>query len=109
MGKGITKKESRFLSLTIASCGLLLIGSGLIMINTVKQPTVKYNYSVSIKEQKISQSKTNEIKLKQTSWLDITYEDEIKEKGLYIKKLFSSIGYTKEIEIVKNCVMDLVK
>ena len=65
MGKGITKKESRFLSLTIASCGLLLIGSGLIMINTVKQPTVKYNYSVSIKEQKISQSKTNEIKLKE--------------------------------------------
>ena len=34
--------------------------------------------------------------------LDITYEDEIKEKSLYIKKLFSSIGYNKEIEVVKE-------
>ena len=35
------------------------------------------------------------------SQLDLTYEDEIKEKSLYIKKLFSSIGYNKEIEIIK--------
>ena len=31
MKKGITKKESRFLSLTLAGCGILLIGSGLYM------------------------------------------------------------------------------
>lgn len=33
--------------------------------------------------------------------LDITYEEEIKEKELYIKKLFDSIGYKKPIEVVK--------
>ena len=33
--------------------------------------------------------------------LDMTYEEEIKEKELYIKKLFSGIGYKKDIEIVK--------
>ena len=35
------------------------------------------------------------------SKLDITYEEEIKEKELYIKKLFDSIGYHKPIEVVK--------
>ncbi len=33
--------------------------------------------------------------------LDISYEEEIKEKELYIKKLFLSIGYKKNIEVVK--------
>ena len=64
MKKTITKKESRFLSLTIAACGLLLIGSGLVMTNTKKETIIKKNYSVSITEQKVAQSKTNEIKLK---------------------------------------------
>ena len=35
------------------------------------------------------------------SKLDISYEDEIKEKEEYIKKLFTSIGYKKAIEVVK--------
>ena len=33
--------------------------------------------------------------------LNISYEEEIKEKELYIKKLFQGINYNKEIEIVK--------
>ena len=33
--------------------------------------------------------------------LDIPYEEEIKEKELYIKKLFQSVGYKKEIEVLK--------
>ena len=33
--------------------------------------------------------------------LHLAYEEEIKEKQLYIKKLFDSVGYKKEIEIVK--------
>lgn len=35
------------------------------------------------------------------SKLHISYEEEIKEKEEYIKKLFQSVGYKKEIEIVK--------
>lgn len=64
MGKTITKKESRFLSLTIAGCGTLLIGSGLIMTNTTPETVIKHNYSVAVTEQKVAQAKTNEIKLK---------------------------------------------
>ena len=33
--------------------------------------------------------------------LNISYEEEIKEKELYIKKLFQGINYNKEIEVVK--------
>ena len=65
MGKTLTKKESRFLSLTIAGCGLLLIGSGLVMTNTKPETIIKQNYSVSVTEHKVAQAKTNEIKLKQ--------------------------------------------
>lgn len=35
------------------------------------------------------------------SKLTIPYEEEIKEKELYIKKLFTGIGYKKDIEVVK--------
>ena len=34
--------------------------------------------------------------------LDVSYEEEIKEKELYIKKLFQSVGYKKEIEILRT-------
>lgn len=64
MKQGITKKESRFLSLTIAGCGLLLISSGLIMTNMTPETVIKHNYTVSVTEQKVAQAKTNEIKLK---------------------------------------------
>ena len=33
------------------------------------------------------------------SKLDKTYEEEIKEKEEYIKKLFQSVGYKKDVEI----------
>ena len=64
MKQGITKKESRFLSLTIAGCGLLLISSGLIMTNMTPETVIKHNYTVLVTEQKVAQAKTNEIKLK---------------------------------------------
>lgn len=59
----MTNKERRALSITIASCGILLIGSGLIM-STSNQTVVKKQYSVEINERKVAEAKTNEIKLK---------------------------------------------
>lgn len=59
----ITSKELRALSITIASCGILLIGSGLIM-STSEKKVVKKQYSIEINERKVAESKTNEIKLK---------------------------------------------
>lgn len=59
----ITNKEFRALSITIASCGILLIGSGLIM-STSNQTVVQKRYSVEINQRKVAESKTNEIKLK---------------------------------------------
>ena len=64
MKETITKKDYRFLSLTIAGCGLLLIGSGLTMASSTPETIIKQNYSVSVTEQRIAQSRTNEIKLK---------------------------------------------
>jgi hypothetical protein len=65
MGKSITKKESRFLSITIACCGLFLIGSGLVMSTNTNDTIVKHNYTVAVTEEKVNHAKTNEIKLKQ--------------------------------------------
>ena len=59
----ITNKEFRALSITIASCGILLIGSGLIM-STSNQTVVQKKYSIEISQRRIAESKTNEIKLK---------------------------------------------
>ena len=59
----ITNKEFRALSITIAGCGILLIGSGLIM-STSNQTVVQKKYSIEISQRRIAESKTNEIKLK---------------------------------------------
>lgn len=57
------KKELRMISLTLACWGLLFIGSGAVL-NTKETTVVKYNYSVTVSQNKVAESKTNEIKLK---------------------------------------------
>lgn len=61
----LNRKEIQILSVTLAICGVTLIGSGITMNSKVK-PIIHTNYSVSIKQKKIAetQAKTNEIKLK---------------------------------------------
>lgn len=99
MKHSITKKESRFLSLTIAGCGILLIGSGLIMSNATTDTIVKHNYTVSITEQKVAQSKTNEIKPK-------TIELEINNPiSLNIKDYIENIDQIEE-SILKSLKLD---
>ena len=36
------------------------------------------------------------------SYLDISYQDEINKKKQYINKLFKSINYKKEIDVIPN-------
>lgn len=64
MKPGLTKKENRILSITIACCGLLMIGSGLTMTASGERTTIKKTYSLDITEAKVAQAQTNEIKLK---------------------------------------------
>ena len=64
MSKGLSKKETRFISIALAGCGLLLIGSGLVMSKTTNKTIIKHNYTVTVSEQRVAESKTNEIKLK---------------------------------------------
>ena len=59
----MTNKEHRALSITLASCGILLIGSGLIM-TTSDKTVVKKQYSVEINQRRVDDVKTNVIKLK---------------------------------------------
>lgn len=64
MKQGLSKKESRFLSITIALCGILMISSGLIISSNDERITIKKTYTLDITEAKIAQAQTNEIKLK---------------------------------------------
>lgn len=64
MKQFLTKKDSRFLSITLACCGLLMIGSGLTMEKATKQSITKKVYTIDITEQKIASAITNELKLK---------------------------------------------
>ena len=59
-------REKRLLSITIAACGVFLIGSGLIM-NANTHTITNTKYSLKVEKKKISetQAKSNEIKLKE--------------------------------------------
>ena len=99
MKQGITKKESRFLSLTIATCGILLISSGLIMNTTANQTIIKHNYTVSVSEQKVAEAKTNEIKLKD---IELEINNPI---SLNIKDYIENIEQIDE-SIIKSLKLD---
>ena len=99
MKQGITKKESRFLSLTIAACGILLIGSGLIMNTTSNKTIIKRNYTVSLFEQKVAEAKTNEIKLKD---IELEINNPI---SLNIKDYIENIDQIDE-SIIKSLKLD---
>lgn len=66
----LNTKEMKIISIVIASWGIFLIGSGVVM-STKDKPIINTKYSLNIKKKKIAQAqaKTNEIKLK-----DITIE-----------------------------------
>ncbi len=54
------KKDLRLISLTIACCGLLFIGSGVAM-NMHDTTVIETTYSLGVYQNKVSESKTNEI------------------------------------------------
>ena len=64
MKQGLTNKESRLLSITLACCGLLMIASGLTMTLSGDKVMVKHTYTLDIAESKVAQAQTNELKLK---------------------------------------------
>ncbi len=61
-------KQKKILSITLASWGVIMIGSGLAM-NASIHPIVETTYSLGVNHVKVNESKTNEIVLK-----DITIE-----------------------------------
>lgn len=60
----MTKKESKIISITLASWGILMITSGLILNNSTEQ-IIKTKYTIDVTQKQVAQSKTNEIKLKE--------------------------------------------
>ncbi len=64
MKQGLTNKESRLLSITLACCGLLMITSGLTMTLSGDKVVIKNTYTLDIAESKVAQAQTNELKLK---------------------------------------------
>lgn len=64
MKLGLTKKDGKFLSATLALCGTLMIVSGFSIGQNTKKPIIKKDYSFNITEEKVASAITNEIKLK---------------------------------------------
>lgn len=62
MGK-LTKKETRIISLALASWGVIMLGSGFTMKNMIKPTEVKKN-DLEVFHKRVEEIKTNEIKLK---------------------------------------------
>lgn len=61
--KKLTKKELKLVSITIATWGLLFAGSGLVM-NSVQKPPKIIKSKFEVTSKRVSEAKTNEIKLK---------------------------------------------
>lgn len=62
MGK-LTKKETRIISLVLASWGVIMLGSGFTMKSMIKPTEVKKN-DLEVVHKRVAEIKTNEIKLK---------------------------------------------
>lgn len=62
MGK-LTKKETRIISLALASWGVIMLGSGFTMKSMIKPTEVKKN-DLEVIHKRVAEIKTNEIKLK---------------------------------------------
>lgn len=62
MGK-LTKKETRIISLALASWGVIMLGSGFTMKSMIKPTEVKTN-DLEVVHKRVAEIKTNEIKLK---------------------------------------------
>lgn len=62
MGK-LTKKETRIISLALASWGVIMLGSGFTMKSMIKPTEVKKN-DLEVVHKRVTEIKTNEIKLK---------------------------------------------
>lgn len=62
MGK-LTKKETRIISLALASWGVIMLGSGFTMKSMIKPNEVKKN-DLEVVHKRVAEIKTNEIKLK---------------------------------------------
>ena len=60
----MTGKQKRILSITLASWGVIMVGSGMAM-NASIHPIIKTSYSTAVNHIKVNESKTNEIILKQ--------------------------------------------
>ena len=61
----MTDKEKNILSVTLATWGIIMIGSGIIMNSNIKEPIINKNYTLNVNTQQVSQNKTNELKLKE--------------------------------------------
>lgn len=96
--KKLTKKELKLVSITIATWGLLFTGSGLVM-NFIQKPPKIIKSKFEVTSKRVSEAKTNEIKLK-----DI--ELEINQPlSVNVKDYLANIEEI-DLSIVKNLKLD---
>ena len=83
--KKLTKKELKLVSITIATWGLLFAGSGLVM-NSVQKPPKIIKSKFEVTSKRVSEAKTNEIKLKDIE-LEINQPLSVNVKDYLAKEL----------------------
>lgn len=97
MGK-LTRKEAKLISTVVATWGLLFVGSGLTM-NTIEKPAKIVKSDFEVIQKRVSENKTNEIKLKDME-LEINQPLSVNVKD-YLANLEEI-----DLSIVKNLKLD---
>lgn len=94
----LTRKEVKLISTVIATWGLLFVGSGLTM-NTIEKPVKVIKSDFEVIQKRVSENKTNEIKLKDME-LEINQPLSVNVKD-YLANLEEI-----DLSIVKNLKLD---
>lgn len=94
----LTRKETKIISAALATWGLIFVGSGVTM-NTMVKPTKVIKSDFEVIQQKVSERKTNEIKLKDME-LEINQPLSVSVKD-YLENLEEI-----DLSIVRNLKLD---
>lgn len=95
----MTNKEKNILSISLATWGIIMIGSGLIMNSNIKDPIVNKKYTLNVNTQQVTQMKTNELKLKE---ITIEVNNPI---SVNVKDYLENIQYIDE-SVIKALKLD---
>lgn len=97
--KSLNTKEKRIISIACATWGIILITSGSIMTTMIKEPTTTPKTKLSVTQKRVSETKSNEIKLKELT-LEVNQPLSVDAKD-YLEKIENI-----ETKVLNNLKLD---